>query len=291
MKTLQNEYLSIQIAERGAELCSIMCNDKEYLWQADPKFWGRHSPVLFPIVGKVWDDVYTVEGKNYPLSQHGFARDMDFELVSQSATEVTYRLMSTEETLKKYPFPFLLEITYRLTGKMIEVIWKVENIGSSELHFQIGAHPAFVYQDFDVQTNERGYFAFDKPKGLRYVCPVEKGCVSAEEHLLALNEDGLMPIHTGTFDCDTYIFENSQLGKIVLLDRKKQPVVSLQFNTPLVALWSPTKAYPDCPFVCIEPWYGRADSISYQGEYKDKDWMQHLEADKTFIGGYSITIA
>ena len=155
MKTLQNEYLSIQIAERGAELCSIMCNDKEYLWQADPKFWGRHSPVLFPIVGKVWDDVYTVEGKIYPLSQHGFARDMDFELVSQSATEVTYRLVSTEETLKKYPFPFLLEITYRLTGKMIEVIWKVENIGSSELHFQIGAHPAFVTRILMCkQTNE-----------------------------------------------------------------------------------------------------------------------------------------
>ena len=121
MKTLQNEYLSIQIAERGAELCSIMCNGKEYLWQADPKFWGRHSPVLFPIVGKVWDDVYTVEGKNYPLSQHGFARDMDFELVSQSATEVTYRLMSTEETLKKYPFPFLLPrappLRKRLSGR------------------------------------------------------------------------------------------------------------------------------------------------------------------------------
>ena len=100
-----------------------------------------------------------------------------------------------------------------------------------------------------------------------------------------------MPIHTGTFDCDTYIFENSQLGKIVLLDRQKQPVVSLQFNTPLVALWSPTKAHPDCPFVCIEPWYGRADCIGYQGEYKDKDWVQHLESGKTFTGGYSITIA
>ena len=106
MKTISNEQLTIQVSPHGAELCSIFANGKEYLWQADPAFWKRHSPVLFPIVGSVWENEYRNEGITYTLSQHGFARDMEFTLVSEKEDEVRYQLMSNEETLKKYPFPF-----------------------------------------------------------------------------------------------------------------------------------------------------------------------------------------
>lgn len=290
MKKLQNEKLTIQVAEHGAELCSIVYNGREYLWQADPKFWGRHSPVLFPIVGKVWNDVYRVDGKEYGLSQHGFARDMDFELLAESEHELWFTLHSTEETLKKYPYPFVLEIGYRLKETEIEVVWKVKNIGDKEIHFQIGAHPAFCYRDLDTAVEERGFFAFDKVEELRYVCPVEKGCVSPTQHLLKLDEQGMMPLNTKTFDCDTYIFQDGQLKEVTLLDRLRKPYVSLRFNTPLVALWSPAKAHPDCPFVCIEPWYGRADGVGYEGEYRDREWMQRLQPSELFEGGYSIVV-
>ena len=99
-----------------------------------------------------------------------------------------------------------------------------------------------------------------------------------------------MPVVEHTFDCDTYIFENKQLKRISLLTKEKRPYISLEFDTPLVALWAPTKTKPDCPFVCIEPWYGRCDSIGYQGEFKDREWMQKLEPKGVFDVSYDIII-
>ena len=290
MEILFNGKLSIEVSAHGAELCSIFSNGKEYLWQADPAFWKRHSPVLFPIVGSVWENEYRNEGTTYALTQHGFARDMEFTLILEHDDEVRYQLVSNEETLKKYPFPFCLEIGYRIHGKKIDVTWEVKNTGEKEMHFQIGAHPAFYFPEFDAATKDRGFFVFDRKSDLEYIMPTEKGCVSPERHVLKLNKEGLMPIDIHTFDCDTYIFDNKQLKKITLLDKKKKPHISLEFNSPLVALWSPTKTHPDCPFVCIEPWYGRCDSVGYSGELKDREWIQKLEPKETFDVEYKIII-
>lgn len=129
MKTVSNQELTIRVSEHGAELSSIVANatGKEYLWQADPAFWKRHSPVLFPIVGSVWKAEYRNEGTVYPLSQHGFARDMDFTLIDEAENELRFALESTPDTLRAYPFPFLLEIGYRLEGNKVEVLWRVKN--------------------------------------------------------------------------------------------------------------------------------------------------------------------
>ena len=124
METISNSVLTVGVSEHGAELQSIQKNGKEYLWQGDTRFWGRRSPVLFPIVGRVWEDTYRYAGNSYRMGQHGFARDMEFTLVSEKDDEVRYRLVSNEETLQKYPFPFCLEIGYRIQGKQIEVIWR-----------------------------------------------------------------------------------------------------------------------------------------------------------------------
>lgn len=288
MKTISNEHLTIRVSPHGAELCSIFANGKEYLWQADPAFWKRHSPVLFPIVGSVWDNEYRNEGITYTMSQHGFARDMEFTLISQEANEIRYQLVSNEETLQKYPFPFCLEIGYRLHGKQIEVIWEVKNIGDKEMHFQIGAHPAFYWPDFDGTTQDRGYFGFDKQEDLKYILISEKGCADpSTEYDLELT-DGLLPLDTHTFDKDALILENEQIHKVTLYNKEKKAYLSLHFNTPVVGLWSPPTK--NAPFVCIEPWYGRCDRAHYTGEYKDKDWMQHLKPGEVFKGGYTIEI-
>ena len=123
MKTVSNQELTIRVSEHGAELSSIVANatGKEYLWQADPAFWKRHSPVLFPIVGSVWKAEYRNEGTVYPQSQHGFARDMDFTLIDEAENELRFALESTPDTLRAYPFPFLLEIGYRLEGNKVRV--------------------------------------------------------------------------------------------------------------------------------------------------------------------------
>ena len=288
MKTISNKQLTIQVSPHGAELCSIVANGKEYLWQADPAFWKRHSPVLFPIVGSVWENEYRNEGIPYTLTQHGFARDMEFMIVAEKEDEVRYRLVSNEETLQKYPFPFCLEIGYRIQGKQIEVMWKVKNTGNKEMYFQIGAHPAFYWPEFDASNSERGFFEFDKENGLKYILISEKGCADpSTEYSLELT-DGLLPLDTHTFDKDALILENEQVRKVTLYNKEKQAYLSLHFNAPVVGLWSPPAK--NAPFVCIEPWYGRCDRAHYTGEYKDKDWMQHLQPEEIFQGGYTIEI-
>jgi galactose mutarotase-like enzyme len=288
MKILSNDKLCIQVSNHGAELCSIFANGKEYLWQADPVFWNRHSPVLFPIVGKVWDNTYRHNGDTYSLSQHGFARDMDFTLIAEKDDELSYRLTSNEDTLKKYPFPFCLDISYHIQGNRIAVKWTVKNSGTDEMHFQIGAHPAFYYPNFNPTTTQRGFFGFDKKEGLQYILVSEKGCIdTAIKYQLNLT-DGLLPLDTHTFDNDALVLEDHQVKDVTLYNNKKKPYISLHFDTPAVGLWSPPEK--NAPFVCIEPWYGRCDRAHYNGEFKDKDWIQHLRAGEVFNGGYEIEI-
>lgn len=290
MKTLSNDSLTIQVSPQGAELSSIVANatQKEYLWQADPAFWKRHSPVLFPIVGSLWNNEYHHNGITYHLSQHGFARDKEFELIKETDTELRFKLQESEDTLKLYPFPFYLEIGYRLAGNQIEIIWVVKNTGNEELHFQIGAHPAFYYPDYDENSQKRGFFAFDRTAGLTYKLIQEKGCIGDTEYPLPLDEEGLLPLDTHTFDKDALVIEDSQVRRVDLLNPDGSSYLTVYFTAPVVGLWSPPAK--NAPFVCIEPWYGRCDRVNYSGEYKDRDWMQYLQPWETFNASYLVEI-
>lgn len=149
MKTLKNTALTLDISLHGAELTSIRDSfGREFLWQADPAFWKRHSPVLFPIVGSLWDKHFRVNGREYEMGQHGFARDMDFRLVSEREDEMWFELKSSPETLAKYPYKFTLRIGYRLEANKIHVMWEVSGDDSQTMWFQIGAHPAFYLPRF-----------------------------------------------------------------------------------------------------------------------------------------------
>ena len=293
MKTLNNGIISVSVKDHGAELSSIKYNGREYLWQADPAFWKRHSPVLFPIVGSVWNGEYKVNGNTYYLGQHGFARDMDFSLLSETEDSIFYVLESNEETLKKFPFSFRLEIGYKIYGKNIDVIWRVINPSNEELPFQIGAHPAFYwpkYDDVTLQTTtERGYFKFDTNKNLIKSVITEKGCVDPQASAeVALSDEGLLKLETSTFDNDALVIEHDQIHVVTLMDNDKSPYLTVKFAAPLVGLWSPP--HKNAPFVCIEPWYGRCDRVHYDGEYKDKDWIQILAAGEKFESVYTITV-
>lgn len=291
MQTLKNDVLMVEISEHGAELQSIRKGATEYLWQGDPTYWGRRSPVLFPIVGSVWEKKYRVEGKEYELGQHGFARDMDFSLVFSSDEEVRYRLESDQHTLAKYPYPFVLEIAYRLHGNSLDVVWEVANPSDNEMYFQIGAHPAFIYPDYDPGKQERGYLIFDRTEGLECIRIKEKGCVDAEtKYPLEIPSDGRLPVERDTFDViDTIMLQDSQVGKVEMLRADGSPWLKLIFDAPVVGIWSPPGKV--APFICIEPWYGRCDRAGYEGEYKEKDWINRLGPGETFRSVYTIEIA
>lgn len=290
MQTLQNEILTVEISEHGAELQSIRNASAEYLWQGDPAYWGRRSPVLFPIVGSVWEKRYRVAGQEFELGQHGFARDMDFVLVSQTENEVRYRLESSEETLAKYPYPFVLEIAYKLHGNKVDVIWDVTNPSSEKIYFQIGAHPAFNYPDYSLEKSERGFLGFGKTEGLECIRIKEKGCVDAEtKYPLEMPADGLLPIAADTFDAiDTILLQDGQIDQIAMYRADRTPWLKMTFDAPVVGIWSPPGKV--APFICLEPWYGRCDRAGYEGDYREKDWMNCLAPGESFHGVYTIEI-
>lgn len=290
MQTLKNEMLTIQVSEHGAELQSIRKDDYEYLWQGNPEYWGRRSPVLFPIVGSVWEKCFRVDGKVYEMGQHGFARDMDFELVSAADTEIWYRLESSEKTLAAYPWPFVLEIGYRLEGNSVKVLWKVTNPGETEMYFQIGAHPAFNYPGYDPDAVDRGVVAFDRNDNLQRSGFKGKGCVDPQARfLIPLSDDGMLRLKRDTFDdIDTLMLENDQVHKIVFLKNDSSPYLTVTFDAPVVAIWSPPKR--NAPFFCIEPWYGRCDRADFTGEFKDRDWVNALAPGAIFSASYTITL-
>lgn len=290
MTILSNETLRVEVSAHGAELQSIRKGDVEYLWQGDSRYWGRRSPVLFPIVGSVWEARYRVDGTEYQLGQHGFARDMDFALVSASDTEVRYRLESSEETLAKYPYPFVLEIAYRLHGASIDVIWEVKNPSDKEMYFQIGAHPAFFYPDYDPEKSGRGFFTFDRTEGIECIRIKEKGCVDAVTKWPLEMPEGVLKLEKDTFDAiDTIMVQDSQLKRVNMFKEDGTAWLSLSFDAPVVGIWSPPGKV--APFICIEPWYGRCDRVGYEGEYKDKDWMNRLAPGEGFKSVYTIEIA
>ena len=290
MQTLTNGILTVLVNELGAELQSIKKNNHEYLWHGDPAFWGRRSPVLFPIVGSVWEGRYRVGDKEFALGQHGFARDMDFTLLSGNDSEVRYRLESSPETLDKYPWPFVLEIAYRLHENKLDVIWEVENPGDEDMYFQIGAHPAFNYPDYSAEASERGFLSFGKTEGLECIRIKEKGCVDAEtKYPLEVPADGLLPIASDTFDAiDTIMMQDSQICKTTLHRTDKSPWLSLTFDAPVVGIWSPPTK--NAPFICLEPWYGRCDRANYEGDFRHRDWVNTLAPGATFSASYTIVI-
>lgn len=291
---LINEMIEIQVNSHGAELRSLknIHNNKQYLWNADPAFWNRSSPVLFPFVGGVKDKVYRHNGAEYPMNQHGFARDMEFTLLHKTEDEVWFALDSTEETYQVYPFHFHLEIGYRLEENTVAVMWKVKNTGDEVMYFAIGAHPAFYCPFHKDEKQSDCFLRFVKKNGEiseKIVTTVfgQGGCVTTKKAVYEL-EQGVLPIAADLFDGDALVIEEEQVHQISLLDKEKREYLRVDFDSPLVGVWSPPKK--QAPFVCIEPWYGRCDSEIFTGQLKERDWENALDPDSEFYAEYKMSV-
>ena len=288
MIELKNEQLTIRVAELGAELQSIKdCNGRQYLWQAGP-LWPRHSPILFPIVCSVENDTYYVDGKPYHLPRHGFARDTEFTLVAKGDDRVTFALHENEETLKVYPFCFNLAVTYRLTDNEIHVLWHVENTDKRDIHFQIGGHPAFNVPGMKEGDALKGTIKLDNEGSLKALRSHIDGSVELTEIDMDDVEKGYIEFDDAFFAHDSVKFHDSQTHEAALLDTDGSPAVTVSYKTPIIAFWSPYQK--NAPFVCIEPWYGLGDPRGYQGEFKDKPYMNHLQSGASFMSKYTIRI-
>lgn len=289
IQTLSNDILTVTIDSHGAELQSIenKRTHYQYLWQGDARFWGRRSPVLFPIVGAVWDGKFRMDGKEYAMGQHGFARDMEFTPVDDCPDdEAWFVLESSDETLARYPRRFRLEIGYRLHEARLNVMWRVTNLDNRTMHFQIGAHPAFNYPEFSESDPVHGYFNIDGAN-LTTEIIAEKGCIGPETDTVRPDADGFVAITADTFAHDALIFGESQVRRVSMLSKERTPYLTLLFSSPAVGLWSPS---PSAPFVCIEPWWGRADRVGFDGEFSDRQYINALEPGAEFKAGYMVII-
>ena len=288
MVELRNEQLSVVVSEKGAELQSIKdASGKEYLWQADPNFWPRHSPILFPIVCSVNNDTYFVDGKEYHLPRHGFARDTEFKLIVQNDRKVTFALESSEETKKVYPYDFTLSISYVLEGNKIGVIWHVHNTDTQEIHFQIGGHPAFNIPGMKAGDTQSGRIRLDNEEALDGL----KSYIDGSHEMIEIPveaEQGIIEFTDNTWRNDSVKIHKSQVHRAELLGPDGEPEVTVDFRTPVIAFWSPFGK--QAPFVCIEPWYGLGDPRGFNGEFKDKPLMNHLQPGASFMSRYDITI-
>lgn len=285
---ISNDKITIQVDSMGAELKSLkrVADGTEYMWHGDPAYWGRTSPVLFPIVGGLKNGCYRIDGREYPMGQHGFARDMEFQLKSQVATEIWFSLRSDAETLAKYPYPFLLEIGYELTGNTVTVKWRVTNPEKAPVWFSIGGHPAFLCP-IDPGTDQTQYqLQFDTEDAIVSSC-IEGGLLGKEKKTYRLRA-GALPITADLFDGDALVIENDQAHRVALARPNGKPYLTVDFDAPLFGIWSPPKKA--APFICIEPWYGRCDSADFMGDFREREWGQKLSAG-VFEKQYRITIA
>lgn len=289
--TLENEKLKIEISSFGAELQSIINkeNGKEYLWNGNKEFWGRRSPVLFPFVGALKDKQYIWKNKIYSIGQHGFARDMEFNYAFQNESEIWFNLSSNDETLVKYPFEFSLDIGYRIVKNTIKVMWKVINNGIEEMYFSIGAHPAFLVPINDNEKRENCFIKFNTLSDLKNT-GLEAGCVNKNNEVNGTIklDNGFLKIDKDLFKYDALIIENNQANQVSLCDENKNEYLKVSFEAPLFGVWSPYK--DECPFVCIEPWYGRADDKNFAGSLEDREWQNKLKPKEVFEKSYLIDI-
>ncbi len=287
MHSIENDILRITTKSQGAELRSIFkkSSSKEYLWQADSAFWGRHAPVLFPIVGRLKDDQYYIGKKAYTMKQHGLARNLEFSMVNNDGYSIIFELKATPKTLKQYPFPFLLNIQYTLKENDLIVYYKVTNPAKRPLYFSIGGHPAFNCPLHKGAKRSDYQLVFEKKETAK-TQRLTNGIRNNKTESI-LKKEQILKITKTLFDEDALVFENLKSDKVSLQKGKKK-VLTFDFKGfPYLGIWSKNQK---SPFICIEPWYGIADKKNHSQQLSEKEGIIKLNGKESFDCYYTITI-
>lgn len=287
--TIKNNMIEVVISDHGAEVQSVKGahTGEEYMWQADPEIWGRHAPVLFPIVGRLKNDEYKYQGKTYHMGQHGFARDCDFEVENHTQESITFLLKDNEKTREMYPFKFEFRVNYNLMNNLLEENFSVVNKSDKTMIFGVGGHPGFNLPVNNGEEKEDYYFDMH-PSIARVKIPLKGAYLDWNNRSLA-STDSFIGLSDELFKDDALIYElHGHDNKVSLrTDKSKFHINVWTRNAPYVGIWS---QYPKTAnYVCIEPWWGIADREDADGELEHKYGMNHLEPGKEYQAGFSIT--
>lgn len=292
MIQIQNEKLLVEISTHGAEVKRVyhLGYELDYLWDSNPSFWAKSSPILFPIVGRLANNQYVYNETVYSLSQHGFARDLEFKVISQESDSVWFELTPTDATREKYPFEFVLRIGYVLEDETLAVKWNVLNNGEEVMPFSIGAHPAFSTKlEADDEFSDY-YLHFESNDGITtYLFDNESGRVYDEKEEI-VEKLKLLPISKELFEeYPTLIIENESAITLGCYNHDREVEVRFE-GFPYVGIWAPINGEGQIAnFVCIEPWYGMADTVDQPQNLTEKKGIQLLSGNSTFEAGYTMT--
>ncbi len=274
---IESNSLIVQVTSLGAEMKRLFSRDwhRELLWLGDEKVWGRSAPVLFPIVGKLKDDEYYLQGKTFKMGQHGFARDFEFKCTECGTSEVEFLLVATQETFNKYPFCFELRVRYKVENSKVSISYFVKNDDRQDIYFSIGAHPAF-------ETKELNNYEIRFEKEEKEYFRLENSLINWQRpHLLNAQK---LDLSKELFTQDALIFKKLKSKYVELVDTKRNEVIRVQANTPYYGIWGKG----DVPFVCLEPWYGVGESSNHDKKFENKEGIITLSAGEVFGFSYSI---
>ena len=279
--TISNSNLTAKINHLGAELFSLKNREnKEYIWEGNPAFWGKHFPVLFPIVGTLKNNLFYYKESEYHLSRHGFAREMEFKLVEKSEESATFSLISSIESKKAYPFDFELQICYSLEEYKLNIDYKVINKNDFKMPFSIGAHPAFA-----LPKSFENYTLLFESDEILTSFELENDLLSDNFSNIKMI-DNQVPLNYSLFEKDALIFKKLKSKSITILENQN-PVLRVRFDDfPNLGIWTKSNA----PFLCIEPWLGYSDTIHSTGNILEKEGIQLLEAKKSLNCNFNIEI-
>ncbi len=288
---LENKELVVKVALKGAEVISIY-NKKEnfeHLWQGEKGVWNQHSPILFPMVGKLVDNSYTVDKKNYKMGIHGFAAYKTFTLISKTNNSAVYSLQSNAKTLDIYPYKFRLLVKYELKGTKLIITNTVENRDSKEIYFSIGAHPGFNIPINNDENYSDYYLEFDKKETLaRLELSKENGFRNNNRIEKFIDNTKKLPLTHSLFKDRAVILEGVLSESVTLKsDQSKLGIKVGIKDFSYLGVWSSQK---EANFVCIEPWYGVTDAENATGNIKEREGIESLAIGKTFEMKYFIEI-
>jgi galactose mutarotase-like enzyme len=283
---LENEHFKASFTAKGAELQHItgVHSGTEFLWSGDPNYWGKFSPILFPIVGALKNNQYEFDGVTYNLPRHGFARDMEFDCRHINEHELLFTLTQNDETLKVYPFEFTLGIRYKIFGASLCCTYEVSNPSEKELLFSVGGHPAFaaplnkqgVYTDYFLQFNNDNKITFFH---------IKDNLISDQTTTLKLTDGKLFLQHELFYD-DALVFKDLKSDSVSLVNTKNYNGLNFKFKDfPYFGIW----AAKDADFVCLEPWCGIADSVNHNGNLRDKEGIIKLAPKAEWQRTWQIT--
>ena len=288
MFTIEDQQLRINIHPKGAELQSIFHKglQTEYMWSGDPAFWGKHSPLLFPIVGTLKDNTYYFADKAYHLSRHGFARDREFAVESQAPDHISFLLSSDQATRSVFPFEFELRVIYRLVPEGLTATYRINNPGQTPLYFSVGGHPAFGVPLAAGTEYTDYYLEFDREEDApRW--PISKdGLIERQPQALLVNSK-MIPLTKELFAKDALVLKGLRSSGISLRSARTGRGLRMAFpGFPFLGIW----AAPGADFVCIEPWCGIADSVDSNQQWIMKEGINRLEAGGSFERTWTLSL-